>query len=177
METEPSMRKQALLTAGLTAAALGMLSLLATLTSVETVPYSKVDELLAKGTVSEVTIGPETIEAKLKEPLPSGKSIIATTRVDMALAEKLEAKGITVTGAGSGSVLGTVLAWVWPAVLLFGVWLFFGGSAGSRQGLGGFMAIGKSRAKVYVEKDIKVSFADVAASTRPSLSCRRSYRF
>jgi len=139
-----------------------MLSLLATLTSVETVPYSKFDELLSKGAVTEVTIGPETIEAKLKNPLPSGKSIIATTRVDMALADKLEAKGITVTGTASSSILGSVPSWVWPALLLFGVWLFFGGTAGSRQGLGGFMAIGKSRAKVYVEKDIKVAFADVA---------------
>ena len=112
--------------------------------------------------MTEVTIGPETIEAKLKGPLPSGKSIIATTRVDMALADKLEAKGITVTGTASSSILGSVPSWVWPALLLFGVWLFFGGTAGSRQGLGGFMAIGKSRAKVYVEKDIKVAFADVA---------------
>lgn len=119
MDTEPSIRKQAVLTASLTAGALGvmfMLSLLATLTSVETVPYSKFDELLSKGAVTTVTIGPETIEAKLKDPLPSGKSIIATTRVDMNLAEKLEAKGITVTGTASSSILGSVLSWVWPAV-------------------------------------------------------------
>jgi cell division protease FtsH len=164
MDSKPSMRKQALLTASLTGLALGvmlMVSLLATLTSVETVPYSKFDELLAKGAVTEVTIGSDTIEAKLKDPLPSGRSMIVTTRVDMALAEKLEAKGIAVTGMTS-SILGSVLLWVWPAVLLFGVWLFFGGGAGSRQGLGGLMAIGKSRAKVYVEKDIKVTFADVA---------------
>lgn len=165
METDPSIRKQALMTVAFSAAGIGlmvMLSLLATLTSVETVPYSKFDELLAKGAVTEVTIGADTIEAKLKDPLPSGRSIIATTRVDMALAEKLEAKGVAVTGTASSSILGSVLSWVWPAVLLFGVWLFFGGGTGSRQGIGGLMAIGKSRAKVYVEKDIKVTFADVA---------------
>ena len=31
-----------------------------------------------------------------------------------------------------------------------------------RQGFGGLMSIGKSRAKVYVETDTKVTFADVA---------------
>jgi cell division protease FtsH len=164
MDNEPSMKKQALVSAGLTAMAIGVmlaLSLLATLTSVETVPYSRFDELREKGAVTEVTIGPDSIEAKPKEPLPSGKSIIATTRVDTALAEKLEAKGVTVTGTGSGSLIGSLLSWLWPVLLLVGVWVFFGG-AGNRQGLGSFTAIGKSRAKVYVEKDIKVTFADVA---------------
>ena len=62
-------RRQALLAAGLTAAGIStmlMLSLLATLTSVETIPYSRFDELMAKGAITQVTIGPETIEAKLK---------------------------------------------------------------------------------------------------------------
>jgi cell division protease FtsH len=164
MQTEPSMKKQALVSAGLTAMAIAVmfaLSLLATLTSVETVPYSRFDELLAKGAVTEVTISPDSIEAKLKEPLPSGKSVIATTRVDAALAEKLEAKGVTVTGTSAGSLFGSLLSWLWPALLLVGIWVFFGG-AGNRHGLGSFTAIGKSHAKVYVEKDIKMTFADVA---------------
>jgi len=137
------------------------LSLLATLTSVETVPYSRFDELLGKGAVTEVKIGPDSIEARLKEPLPSGKSIIATTRLDMTLAEKLEAKGAMSTGTSSGSLIGSLLSWLWLVMLLVGVWVFFGG-AGVRQGLGSFRAMGKSRAKLYVEKDIKATFADVA---------------
>jgi cell division protease FtsH len=32
------------------------------------------------------------------------------------------------------------------------------------QGVGGLMAIGKSKAKIYVETDIKVTFADVAGA-------------
>ena len=101
METQPSMRKQVLLTIAFVAIGVGMmimLSQMAMLTNVEAVPYSKFDELLAKGAVTEVTIGADTIEAKPKDPLPNGKSIIATTRVDIALAEKLEAKDITVSG-------------------------------------------------------------------------------
>ena len=41
-------------------------------------------------------------------------------------------------------------------------WIFMFRRIAERQGFGGLMSIGKSRAKVYVEKDTKVTFADVA---------------
>jgi hypothetical protein len=50
------------------------------------------------GAVSEVAVGQDTIQGKLKDKLADGKSAFVTARVDPALAEKLEAKGITVTG-------------------------------------------------------------------------------
>jgi cell division protease FtsH len=139
-----------------------LLSFLGALTSIETVSYSKFEELVAQGAVTEVTIAADTIEGKLKAPLPSGKSAFITNRVDAALAEKLEAKGVAVTGATSGNGFGSILSWVLLIFLLFGIWSLLGGGIGNRQGVGGLMAIGKSRAKVYVEKDTKVTFADVA---------------
>jgi cell division protease FtsH len=165
MKEEPSASNRALLSVTLTGAAFGiliLLSYLGSLTSIETITYSKFQKLLEQGAITEVTIGTDTIEGKLKAPLPSGKSAFITNRVDPSLAEKLEAKGVTVTGAPSGNPLGTILSWVLPVMLLFGFWLFVGAGAGNRQSFGGLMAIGKSRAKVYVEKDTKVTFADVA---------------
>ena len=160
MKLEPSMKNHAALAGGLLAAAFGimiLLSLLGALTSVETISYSKFEELVAQGAVTEVTIGADRIEGKLKAPLPSGKSAFVTNRVDAALAEKLAAKGITVTGATSGGLIG-ILSWILPFMLLFGLWSLLGSGIGSRQSMGGFMAIGKSRAKVYVETDTKVTF-------------------
>ena len=165
MKSEPSMKNRAVLVASLMGAAFGimiLLSSLGALTTVETISYSKFEELLAQGAVTEVTIGTDTIEGKLKAPFPSGKSAFITNRVDTALAEKLAAKGVTVTGAPSGGGLVSILSWVLPFMLLFGLWSLLGSGIGSRQGLGGLMAIGKSRAKVYVEQDTKVTFADVA---------------
>jgi cell division protease FtsH len=50
-----------------------------------------------------------------------------------------------------------------PALVFFGLWFFVVRKLAEKQGgLGGFMSIGKSRAKVYVEKDTGVTFADVA---------------
>ena len=165
MKSEPSMKNRAVVVASLMGAAFGimiLLSSLGALTTVETISYSKFEGLLAQGAVTEVTIGTDTIEGKLKAPFPSGKSAFITNRVDTALAEKLAAKGVTVTGAPSGGGLVSILSWVLPFMLLFGLWSLLGSGIGSRQGLGGLMAIGKSRAKVYVEQDTKVTFADVA---------------
>ncbi|MGH6953240.1 MAG: ATP-dependent zinc metalloprotease FtsH, partial [Alphaproteobacteria bacterium] len=52
--------------------------------------------------------------------------------------------------------------WIVPVLLFFGLWMFLFRNIAERQGLGGFMAIGKSKAKIYVEKDTKVTFDDVA---------------
>ena len=49
-----------------------------------------------------------------------------------------------------------------PIGIFYLIWLFFFRRFAERQGLGGLMAIGKSRAKVYVEKDTKTTFKDVA---------------
>src|SRR5581483_4979992 len=134
----------------------------ATYSSTETIPYSQFEQLVAKGQVTEVSIGQDFIEGKLKDKLPSGKSAFVTARVDPARAEKLEGKGITVAGVPSGGLITTIISWVAPLLLFFAVWYFLGTRMGGRQGLGGLMSIGKSRAKIYVEKDTKVSFADVA---------------
>ncbi|MFW9674449.1 AAA family ATPase, partial [Vibrio parahaemolyticus] len=55
-----------------------------------------------------------------------------------------------------------LLSWIIPAAMFFGIWLFLLKRIGSGLGGGGMMQIGKSKARVYVETDMKVSFADVA---------------
>lgn len=130
--------------------------------TIETIPYSQFEQLLAQDKLAEVSVGTDTIQGKLKEPLPSGKSAFVTARVDLALAEKLAAKGVSVTGIPSGGGLQSLLSWIFPVIVFFLIWFWLGRGVTGGQGFGGLMAIGKSRAKVYVEKDIKVTFADVA---------------
>ncbi|MGE0285473.1 MAG: ATP-dependent zinc metalloprotease FtsH [Bradyrhizobium sp.] len=129
----------------------------------ETIPFSQFEQLVNEGLVTEVTVGSDTIQGKVKDKLASGKSEFLTVRVDTALAEKLEAKGIVVKGVPpSGGLLQGVLSWVLPALMFYFVWLFLSRRLSGGQGLGGFLSIGKSRARVYVERDIKITFADVA---------------
>jgi cell division protease FtsH len=129
----------------------------------ETIPFSQFEQLVGDGLVTEVTVGSDTIQGKVKDKLPSGKSDFLTVRVDTALAEKLQAKGIVVNGVPpSGGLLGGLLSWILPVLMFYLVWLFLSRRLSGGEGLGGFLSIGKSRAKVYVERDIKVTFADVA---------------
>ncbi|MGZ5871042.1 MAG: ATP-dependent zinc metalloprotease FtsH [Bradyrhizobium sp.] len=165
MEQDSSSRKQAVAIGYMVAAGIGMLVLqwvIATYNTVDTIPYSQFEQLVEQGSVTEVAVGQDTIQGKLKDKLPSGKSAFVTARVDRPLAEKLEAKGIIVTGIPSGGLFQTMLSWIVPAFMFYLIWVFLGRRLADRQGFGGLMSIGKSRAKVYVEKDTKVTFADVA---------------
>jgi cell division protease FtsH len=165
MDTDPSSRKQAITIGYIFVAGFALVLLqwvLATYNAVGNIPYSQFEQLVAQGQVSEVAVGQDVIQGKVKDKLPSGKSAFITARVDPALAEKLADKGVTVTGVPSGGLLQTILSWVVPAVMFYLVWIFLARRFADRQGFGGLMSIGKSRAKVYVVKDTKVTFADVA---------------
>ena len=165
MESDPSSRKRTAAMGVIVLAGVAILLLqwlVATYNTIDTIPFSEFEQLVAQGSVTEVVVGQDTIQGKLKDKLASGKSAFVTARVDSALAEKLEAKGIVVTGVPPGGLLQTILVWVAPLFLFYLVWTFLGRRVGGGQGFGGLMSIGKSRAKVYVEKDTRVTFADVA---------------
>src|SRR5271165_6697828 len=131
-------------------------------TQVETIPYSQFEQLLNENKISEVLVGSETIQGTLKEPFPDGRKLFSTIRVDPALAGKLSAHGVKVTGAPSSNFLSTILSWALPIFIFYLIWTYGIRRMAERQGFGGLMAIGKSRAKIYVETDTKVSFRDVA---------------
>lgn len=132
--------------------------LMVSFAGVQTIPYSQFDTLVSQGKVAEVTVGQTAIEGALKD----GKTHFVTDRVEPALAEKLAAKGVLVKGQPTGGVLGTLLSWIAPIFLFYVAWAFLFRRMASGGALGGLMSVGKSRAKVYVETDTKVTFADVA---------------
>jgi cell division protease FtsH len=74
MDDEPSIRKQAPLMVSLALAGMGLLFaqwLLAAHNTVETIPYSKFEQLVGQGAVSDVIVGKDTIEGNLKNKLCS----------------------------------------------------------------------------------------------------------
>ena len=81
---------------------------------VETVPYSRFTQLVNDGKVDEVTVSQDSIQGTLKQALPDGRRAFVTNRVDPQLADKLEAHGVTVTGAPSGGLVATLLSWSCP---------------------------------------------------------------
>jgi cell division protease FtsH len=131
-------------------------------TQIETIPYSQFEQLLDQNKISEVVVGSDTIQGTLKEPFPDGRKLFSTTRVDPELASKLAAHGVKVTGSPSSNLFSTILSWALPIFIFYLIWTYGIRRMAERQGFGGLMAIGKSRAKVYVETDTKVTFRDVA---------------
>ena len=125
-----------------------------------TIPYSRFQTLLDEDKVDQVWIEQNTIEGTLKQPDKDGLKQFVTTRVAPDLASELNKHNVTYTGEIPSTWLTDLLSWVLPAVIFFGLWMFVIRRFG--QGAGGLMAIGKSRARIYVETDTKVTFADVA---------------
>jgi cell division protease FtsH len=127
--------------------------------SVEVVPYSEFEQLLAEGRFTELTLGDRLISGKLVTP-KGAVTTLAAERVEPDVAERLSRYGVPYTRAHEPAFLRDVLSWVVPGLVFFGLWFYLLRRMGGQQS--GFLSIGKSRAKVYVEKKTGVSFADVA---------------
>lgn len=141
---------------------LGLQYLLSTQQQVATIPYSEFEQHLKDGRIDELAITDRRIEGRLKEPLAGGQRRFITNRVEPQLAEHLQQYPVRYTGKVESTLVRDLLSWIVPAMLFFGIWLFLLKRIGSGLGGGGMMQIGKSKARVYVETDMKVSFADVA---------------
>ena len=129
----------------------------------EVLPYSAFEQALAEGRVAEVFVRDNTVTGRLKTPDASGKTVIVANRVEPDLAERLSQYEVPYTRVIESTLLRDLLSWIVPAAVFFGLWFFLIRRLAEKQGgLGGFMSIGKSRAKVYVERDTGVTFADVA---------------
>ena len=131
--------------------------------TVEPVPYSEFQRMVKAGEVSEIAITDNAIQGTLKKPLDDGRQKFVTTRVDPALAKDLSQYDVKFTGVVENTLFRDILGWVLPAVIFVGIWIFAMRKFAGKQGMGGgFMNLGKSKAKVYVEADTGVSFEDVA---------------
>ena len=129
--------------------------------TMEVVPYSEFEKLLAEKKISEVTVGERQITGKLRTP-EGAKTIAVANLVPPEIAERLQKYDVPFTRVYESTFLRDLASWVVPALVFFGVWFYLARRMASQQGLGGFMSIGKSRAKVYVEVKTGVTFADVA---------------
>ena len=130
-------------------------------TKVAPIPYSQFQILLDQGKIAEIAVTENHIYGTLREAGPEGLKDFVTTRVEPELADKLDKHNVIYTGVVQSTWIRDLLSWILPMAVFIAIWLYairrMGGGVS-----GGLMSIGKSRAKVFVEKEIKVTFADVA---------------
>jgi len=130
---------------------------------VELIPYSDFQKYLKEDGVKEVVIGADTIRGELKAPLPNGRTHFVTSRVEPELATVLDEHQVRYTQAVENTFVRDLMSWIVPVVVFFALWSFVIRRMAGREGLGGgFLAVGKSKARVYVETNVKVTFDDVA---------------
>ena len=134
---------------------------------VEPLSYSEFMQELEKRNIKEISVYANHLEGVLNQPLPDGRSRFSTTRVELDLAHDLAQYSVRFTGVIQSTFLRDVFSWVAPALVFFFIWMFAIRKMAERSGLGGglgdgLLAIGKSKAKVFVESDTKVTFEDVA---------------
>jgi cell division protease FtsH len=131
--------------------------------AVATIPYSEFQKLVREDKIANVVVGQDQLAGEFKEAI-GGKKRFVAVRVDAEIAKELDQHGVEYRGQFESNFVALLLSWVVPVAIFGGIWMFLGRRMAKQLGGpgGGLMAIGKSKAKVYVETDTKVTFADVA---------------
>ncbi len=119
------------------------------------------------------------IYTKAYELNPSSEKIYYTGILhDIDISQSLKDKGVIVEAIvedKSSTIFDTILAYVLPFVLVYGVmWFLFRMIS---KNSGGMMGVGKSNAKVYVEKETGVTFRDVAGQEEAKESLKELVDF
>ncbi|MFL0604449.1 ATP-dependent zinc metalloprotease FtsH [Cylindrospermopsis raciborskii] len=130
------------------------------------VPYSDFINQVKAGKVDKAIVGGDRIEYAIKTQTPEGKiveQVFRTTPVaiDLDLPKILRENNVEFAAPppNENAWIGTVLGWVAPPLIFFGIWAFLM----SRQGGGpAALTVGKSKARIYSEGSTGVKFPDVA---------------
>lgn len=145
-----------------------------------TLPYSDFKALLAAGRIAEVEIANDRIESTLKpgdldgiissdadaklSPDAKGRRAFTTVAVpDQTLVSELDRQHVRYSATPQSNWLTTLASWIVPTVIFVGIWSFALNRLGRGLNPGGTMLdVGKSKARLYMEKLVNVTFDDVA---------------
>ena len=129
---------------------------------VKEIPYNRFISLLETKQIVSVMVRGEKIEAVLNDTSPEQVKRVVTIKLDdPSLTQKLLDSGVDFGAANENTIANALSYWIVPILFMYGVWWIIFRKIGSGF-QGQFMALGKSKARTYVEHDIKTTFADVA---------------
>lgn len=127
----------------------------------ETIPYSEFLKLVDTDQIKNVIFFDSTISGEIKTSDQKKQKLFTTNEIpNESLTQKLYEKGITFRKERQNVIWGFVLSWLIPGLIFYALWSF--ATRGLAKGAGGILSMTKSRAKIYMEKDVKTSFTDVA---------------
>ena len=128
---------------------------------IKQIPYSEFLAALEQGRVVEVAVTNDNIQGKIRttEQGVENTTQFRTVRVDPELSDKLAKSNVKFTGVIEDTFFRDLLSWLLPIGIIMAVWYYFLRKMGPQQS---FLSLGKNKAKVYMEEDLKVNFNDVA---------------
>ncbi|MCD6291623.1 MAG: ATP-dependent zinc metalloprotease FtsH [Anaerolineae bacterium] len=124
-------------------------------------PYSRFLDALDKGIVTRAAIGENQVTwTEGKGPdAPTYRANRVPGVDDAEIISRLHEIGAEFTGVPPSTFWSTVLGWILPLALLLGFWSW---SVRRLPGATQALSFGRSRAKIWDESDVKVTFKDVA---------------
>lgn len=126
------------------------------------VPYSEFQQLLEEKKISNLEISEKVIRGEFINKTGE-KSNFFTNRIDPNLVHELEKANTSYRQIQESHLFATALSWILPVFIFYFVWFFLVRRFSDKVGPGGSLfSVGKSKAKLYVETQVKISFADVA---------------
>jgi cell division protease FtsH len=136
----------------------GAESAMSTTARTKPVDYSELKSLVKNKEVKKVEIGQSYIRA-----ISTDGSKIYTTRLvkgDNELVKMLDKEGIDYTGFSETNWFTDMFGWLFPFLLIIGIWMFFAGRMQKSMG-GGLLGMGNSKKLISSEKP-NTKFDDVA---------------
>ena len=124
----------------------------------DVIPYSEFKQSLKTGKIKDLTITQESVSGE-RETEKGVRRFQAVRVEDSDLVKELETYQVTYTGKVDSKWLTNILSWIIPLVFFFFIWRILFSRIGPETSV---MSFGKSRAKIYAEKEKKITFVDVA---------------
>ncbi|WP_245802389.1 ATP-dependent zinc metalloprotease FtsH [Desulfacinum hydrothermale] len=122
-------------------------------------PYSHFKQLVREGAVRNVILGPHKVKGEIVKGDLAGRFFVTVRVQDPELVHLLDQQGISYTGRLENKWLEAILSWLLPMALFIAFWSFLMRRMGGPQGV---LSVGKARMKIYAEKEVGVTFDDVA---------------
>jgi cell division protease FtsH len=127
---------------------------------VNKIPYSEFKEMVRGDRVESLVIEQDKIRGQIKDPKEGERSFVTVRVEDPDLVQLLDEKQIKYSGRLDSKWLEALLSWLLPMALLILFWGFLIRRMGG--GPQGVLSVGKARVKIFAEKEVGISFADVA---------------
>jgi cell division protease FtsH len=129
--------------------------------AVRVIPYSEFLAALKEKRIIEARVSENQIQGKMLAEGDSTRQVVfSTVKVDPETSKLLEEYGVRFDGKIESTFFRSLFSWLLPFFIYIGLWLWIMRRMSADQP--GFMTLGKSKAKIYQEEDIKIRFDDVA---------------